>query len=136
VQVVDSSSPQQAATHSYSIVIQNAVAYTLVFTVQPSTTEANAAIEPPVKAKVTDSNGKLVKGAVLTASLSVNPTGAKLTGTKATTGANGIATFNNQSINKSGTGYKMQVTYSTSQGSWSATSNAFNIEDDASAVKK
>jgi hypothetical protein len=126
--VADASAPQQVATHKYTIVISNK--YTVTFQVQPSNTEANHPITPPVKVKVTDSKGKAVKGATLTASLAVNPGGGTLKGTTATTAADGTATFNNQSINKVGNGYQLLVTVTNPAGGGSATSKSFNITDE------
>jgi len=127
VQVVDGSSPQQTATQSFNIVINNA--FTVVFTVQPSNASPGSQITPSVKVKVTDAKGNPVKNAVCVASLGVNPTGGTLSGTTtATTGNNGIAIFASQSINLSGNGYQMLITVISPVGGGSVLSVPFNIK--------
>src|SRR5205085_2177597 len=53
-----------------------------------------------------------------------NAGGGTLSGTLTRTAANGVATFNDLSIDRTGIGYTLQV---TAAGLASATSNAFNI---------
>lgn len=124
--VVDASSPQQVASMSFTLSVS--AAYSVVFTVQPSTTSPGAQITPAVKVLVTDSKGHAVRGAVCVATLGVNPSGGTLSGTTtATTGNNGIAVFASQSINLSGNGYQMLITITSPVGGGSVLSVPFNI---------
>ena len=123
VQVADAGGPQQIATKSFSIIVANA--YTISFYVQPSNVYVNREIEPDVKVKVTDSTGKVVTGVKVTLSLAVNPGGATLLYPTATTGYDGIASFD-VIVTKPGNGYKLQATTNLA-GAGTAISNAFNV---------
>jgi hypothetical protein len=123
VQVADSATPQQVASKAFSITVANA--YTVSFYVQPSNVYVNREIEPDVKVKVVDSTGKGVVGVKVTLSLAVNPGGATLLYPTATTGYDGIATFD-VVVTKSGNGYKLQASTNLT-GAGTAISNAFNV---------
>jgi hypothetical protein len=123
VQVADSATPQQIASKAFSITVANA--YTVSFYVQPSNVYVNREIEPDVKVKVVDSTGKGVAGVKVTLSLAVNPGGATLLYPTATTGYDGIATFD-VVVTKSGNGYKLQASTNLA-GAGTAISNAFNV---------
>ncbi len=127
VQVTDGTLPtSQVATQPLSIAVNTI--YNIVFYVQPSNTKASYDIYPDVKVKVTDANGKAVKGVVCQMTIAVNPGGGVLTGmTVSTTNRNGIAVFDDLFINKQGTGYKLQVTITNPAGGGSAISVPFNI---------
>jgi hypothetical protein len=123
VQVADAATPQQVATKSFSIAVTNA--YTVSFYVQPSNVYVNKEIEPDVKVKVVDSTGKAVAGIKVTLSLAVNPGGATLLYPTATTGYDGIASFD-VVVTKVGVGYKLQASTNLA-GAGTAISNAFNV---------
>src|SRR6266581_4596736 len=98
----------------------------LVYTVQPSTTTAGAAIAPAVQVTARDAQGNIATGFTgsVTVAIGVNPSGGTLSGTATVAAVNGVATFSTLSINKSGTGYT--VTASTT-GVTGATSTPFSI---------
>jgi hypothetical protein len=123
VQVADSSSPQQVARKSLSITVANT--YTVSFYVQPSNAYVNREIEPDVKVKVVDSTGKGGAGVKVTLSLAANPGGATLLYPTATTGYDGIASFD-VVVTKTGSGYKLQASTNLA-GAGTAISNAFNV---------
>lgn len=98
----------------------------LGFTGQPSTTTARAAINPAVQVAVQDAFGNTVTSAstVVTVTLGTNPGAGTLTGTLTNSTVNGIATFSDLSVDKTGTGYTLAAVAS---GLASAASTAFSI---------
>jgi Right handed beta helix region len=80
------------------------------FVTQPSNGTANVALSPVVRVRVLDTTGAIVPGAPVTLSLSVNPTGATLTGNNAVSGVDGIAQFPSLAVNLPGTGYVLTAT--------------------------
>ena len=113
-----------ATSTSFNVVAP--AASKLVFTVQPAGTAVGASIAPAVQVSVEDANGNVVAGdtSSVTIALGTNPSGGVLSGTLTVAAVNGVATFGNLSINKTGTGYTL-----TAAGSLSgAASTAFNVE--------
>jgi alpha-tubulin suppressor-like RCC1 family protein len=102
-------------------------ANTLLFTSQPLTTIAGAALKP-VTVIVLDIAGNTVTSATnsITVSIGTNPGGGTLTGTTTVTPVNGIATFSNLSINNAGVGYTLSVASTSLTG---ATTSAFTIRN-------
>ncbi len=101
-------------------------AYKLVFTQQPSSGGiAGMAINPAITVTVQDSNGCTVTTDTSTVTLAIgnNPTGGTLGGTVSVAAVAGVATFNNITISKAGTGYTLTASDGALIG---ATSNAFN----------
>jgi len=98
----------------------------IAFGVQPATTTAGQSITPAVTLLIQDALGNTVTTATNTVTIAIgaNPGGGTLNGTLSNAAVNGVATFNNLSINKSGTGYSLNA---TSTGLTGATSGAFNI---------
>ena len=99
----------------------------LVFSGQPTTTTAGAAISPPVQVTVVDALGNTTPtfaGAV-TVSIAANPAAGTLSGTVTATAVAGVANFGNLSIDKSGNGYTLSAT--TAGGPTPATSGFFNV---------
>src|SRR5205814_1012477 len=96
----------------------------LVFSVQPSTTPAGAAITPAVQVTAQDAQGNTATGFTgnVTVAIGTNPSTGTLGGTKIVAAVAGVATFANLSIDKVGTGYTLTAT-----GAGSVTSAAFNI---------
>jgi len=97
----------------------------LVFTIQPSTAAAGAAITPAVQVTAQDAQGNTVT--TFTAKVTVaiaNAAGAKLGGTVNVSAKSGVASFSNLSITKAGTGYVLSATSGTLTA---ATSSAFDI---------
>src|SRR5207248_726770 len=97
-----------------------------IFTVQPSTAAAGAAITPAMQVAVQDAQGNTVTTATtsITLAIGVNPGSGTLAGTTTVAAVNGVASFANLSINNRGTGYTLTASATTLTG---ATSNSFNI---------
>jgi hypothetical protein len=85
----------------------------LAFAVHPTGTVAGMAITPAVTVQVEDSANNIVTGDnsdEVTMAIGTNPGGGTLSGTLTLTVHNGVATFSDLSINKSGTGYTLTAT--------------------------
>jgi hypothetical protein len=98
----------------------------LSFTVQPTTATAGASISPAVKVTVEDSQGNPVTTSTASIAVAItlpNTPGGTLGGTATVSASAGVATFNNLSINKSGS-YTLTA---TSSGLTSGTSASFTI---------
>ncbi|MFP4083258.1 MAG: Ig-like domain-containing protein, partial [Candidatus Aminicenantes bacterium] len=91
----------------------------LAFGQQPTNTEAGSVITPAVTVAVLDENDNLVDTATDEVSLVIenNPGGGTLSGTTTKAAVNGVATFDDLSIDKSGDGYTLKA----SSGSATAT---------------
>src|SRR5207247_2293523 len=103
----------------------------LVFGTQPSTTVANRQITPAVKVRAEERRGDVASeftGAVAIA-LGNNPGGSTLSGTTTVAAVNGVATFVDLSLNKTGTGYWLTATAT----GLNATSSGFNITPGAAS---
>jgi photosystem II stability/assembly factor-like uncharacterized protein len=99
----------------------------LAFSQQPTSTSVEAIIVPPVSVRIEDANGNLVSddnATIVTLSIETNPGNALLIGEASRTTINGIATFNNLSIDKPGIEYVLKA---SSPGLESSTSTPFNI---------
>ena len=102
----------------------------LVFTAQPTSTAHGATIAP-VSVTVEDaSNAVVTSPATVVLWLYTNPGGASLAGTLSVAAVNGVATFNNLSINNAGVGYVLAA----GSGSLQGYSTAFTIIGDASKL--
>jgi hypothetical protein len=93
---------------------------------QPSNTVAGATT-PAVIVGVYDTTGTLISSstAPVTLAIGANPGNGTLSGTKSKSAVNGVANFNDLSIDKAGTGYTL---ITTSPGLTGATSNSFNVD--------
>jgi probable HAF family extracellular repeat protein len=100
----------------------------LLFTTQPSDVGVNQAIAPPVQVSVVDENDNRDASAsdAVTVAIGNNAGGGTLSGTKTVNAVNGVATFNNLSLNKRGSGYTLVAT-SPSPDIVGATSNPFSV---------
>ena len=101
----------------------------LAFLAQPTTVVAGASINPAITVQVQDANGNPVTSSTQQITLSIessSPTGGTLGGTVSQNAVNGVATFSNISINKSGNNYKLLAT-ATGTTFNTATSTAFNV---------
>ena len=98
----------------------------LVFTQQPTNTAAGSSITPAVTVSVEDAGADVVTTSTASIGIAIgtNPGGGTLSGTTPVNAVNGVATFSNLSINKTGTGYILSA---TSSGLTTATSSTFNI---------
>jgi hypothetical protein len=98
----------------------------LVFTVDPTDTQVNVAIAPPVQVTAHDDAGNRVTSftGTVTIAIGTNPSGGTLSGTTAVLAVSGVATFNNLLIDTVGNGYTLTADSGTlAQG----TSATFNI---------
>ena len=98
----------------------------LVFGTEPGTTVAGHQISPAVKVRALDALGNLVPAFAesVTVVLATNPGGSTLGGTTPVAAANGVATFFDLSLNKTGTGYTLTA---RAPGFAPVTSTAFDI---------
>jgi hypothetical protein len=101
----------------------------LAFSVQPSGAAAGSAIAPAIQVRVTDAGGNTVTSALSITSGS-GAGGAVLGGTVTRTAVAGVATFDNLSVNKSGSGYTLDASATSLT---SARSSAFTIAPGAAA---
>ncbi len=97
----------------------------LSFSVQPVTATAGAALAPAVQVSARDAVGNTVTSFTdtVTIALGANPASGVLSGTFTVAAAAGVASFDDLSLIKAGTGYRLQA----SAGSWIATSNTFSV---------
>ena len=99
----------------------------VVFTTQPTDTTAGATITPAVEVSVEDASGNVEatdNATQVTVAIGNNAGPGSLSGTVTRTVFNGVATFNDLSINNTGSGYTLTA---ASTGLTGATSSAFNI---------
>lgn len=98
----------------------------LGFVVEPTNTLFGQTITPHVQVAVQDANDNTVANSTASITLSIfnNPSAGTLSGTLVRQAVNGIATFDNLSINNVGTGYTLRA---ASGGLSAATSDPFNI---------
>jgi hypothetical protein len=91
------------------------VAAQLAFKVSAGSTTAGGIITPAVVVEARDANGKLVPSFAdpVTVSLVRNPGNGTLTGTTTVPAVGGVATFTDLSIDKSGSGFRLQATSGT-----------------------
>ena len=83
----------------------------LVFKISPGTSTAGATFAPSVVVEAHDADGNLVSDFTGTIALTIvtNPGSGTLSGTTSLNAVGGVATFSNLSINKTGSGYKLQA---------------------------
>ena len=94
------------------------VATKLVFTGQPQSTQATAAMASAVTVQAEDGVGQVdtTYSGVITLSLSPNPDTASLGGNFSVSAINGVATFSNLTVDKADTGYALLATASALTG--------------------
>jgi hypothetical protein len=100
--------------------------FQLVFTVQPSNTDAGERIQPAVQVTVRDQSGATATSftAPIRLALAANPSDGRLRGDTERVPSNGVAVFDNLRIDEDGNGYTLRASAS---GVSSATSASFNI---------
>jgi hypothetical protein len=104
-----------------------AAPFSLQFVQQPTNAVAGATITPAVTVQTLDQYGNICtndNASVITMAIGVNPSGGVLSGTLIQVVVNGVATFNDLSINNAGVGYTLRA---TSPGLVEANSVNFNI---------
>ncbi|ADO74184.1 S8 family serine peptidase [Stigmatella aurantiaca] len=106
----------------------------LVFRAAPSTVVAGETLSA-VQVELQDAQGRVITGGAhtVTLHLGVNPTGVPLLGATSASTVNGVATFDDLSLRKAGTGYTLRASAATFQ---SATSAAFTVTPAAAASYK
>jgi hypothetical protein len=111
---------------NFSLTNTTGPAAKLAFSVQPTNVAAGSSIAPAVQVTVQDAGGNTVTTATnsITMAIGTNPSGGALSGTTSVAAVNGVATFANLSINKSGTGYTLAA---SATGLTGTTSSAFNV---------
>jgi uncharacterized repeat protein (TIGR01451 family) len=127
VQLIVNDGTASSIPKTTTITATAAGAARLVFIQQPTSTVAGQAIAPAVSVQVQDAAGNPVHStAAVTLSILTNPGGATLGGTNPVSAVNstGVATFNDLSLDKAGTGYTLSA---TSSGLTAATSTAFYV---------
>ncbi|MFH1028176.1 MAG: Ig-like domain repeat protein, partial [Pseudomonadota bacterium] len=94
---------------SGSIAVGAASADKLVFTVQPSTATALQTISPAAQVEVQDAYGNTVSGSsgTVVIAFQTNPAGGTLSGTLSRPVFNGVATFDDLSVDNFGNGYRL-----------------------------
>ena len=98
----------------------------LAFTQIPVNTAADGAITPAVRVAIQDADGNPVTSATdaITIAIGSNPAGGTLSGTTTVGAVNGVATFADLSIDKSGNGYTLTA---SAGGLAGVTSPSFDI---------
>ena len=98
---------------------------TLAFTVQPASAVASAAISPVV-ITVQDAHGNTLSSASTSIAMEIgsNPASGTLAGQTTVAAVQGVATFSNLSIDKSGSGYTLTA---HANGATGATSSSFDV---------
>ncbi|MEP6688026.1 MAG: Ig-like domain-containing protein, partial [Gemmatimonadales bacterium] len=110
----------------FTALAEAGVATKLTFTQPPVTTSAGNPITPAVRVDIQDASGNTVTSATgqVTLAIGANPGAGILSGTTTVDAVNGVATFSNLSIDKTGTGYTLVA---SGIGLPSVTSPAFDI---------
>jgi hypothetical protein len=119
----------QPSTWLASVLVLNPATDQLTFSVQPSRTLPFATITPAVQVRVVDDGGNPVTSFTGPVTIAIGHNGGMLmhgtlSGTKTVTAVNGVATFNDLSIDQFGNGYTLVVSASAVAGAESA---PFNI---------
>ncbi|HYW09880.1 MAG TPA: cadherin-like domain-containing protein, partial [Longimicrobium sp.] len=111
---------------SGTVTVTTGPAAALAFTVQPSNVLATAPITPAVQVTIRDAFGNVVTTATdnVTIAIGTNPSSGTLSGTVTVAAVNGVATFSDLSINRTGTGYTLAASSGTLTG---AASTAFDV---------
>ncbi len=103
--------------------------YKLVFTTQPTSTQAGAFISPVVQVSIENSQNQVVTSNTsrVTVAIGANPGTGASNGILILSAIKGVATFKNLWINKSGIGYTLRATDSSLGASVAAASRSFNV---------
>ena len=120
------SSPGLTSATSNGFTVTARPATRVAFVQQPTIDTAGKSITPAITVELQDVTGARVttSGVAITIAIGNNPGGSTLGGTVTQNTVNGVATFNNLTLNKTGTGYTLTA---SSPQLTSATSSAFNI---------
>ncbi|MEX2531365.1 MAG: invasin domain 3-containing protein [Gemmatimonadota bacterium] len=128
---LEASAPDLSDVESREFDITEASARRLVFGVQPSDTRAGATISPAVTVRIEEADGTLNSSSRrVTLSIAINPGNGRLSGTTTRNAVNGIATFDDLSIDRVGQGYTLGA---SGPGVPSTSSNSFDITEGSAA---
>jgi hypothetical protein len=110
----------------FTAVAEAGLATKLAFAQPPVTTSAGNPITPPVRVAIQDASGNTATSATdqVTLAIGANPGAGTLGGTVTVSAVNGVATFSNLSIDKTGSGYTLVA---SAAGLAGVTSPAFDI---------
>lgn len=117
------------------ILVTPSVANHLIFGQSPTSTTLNSTISPAVTVRIVDAYNNVLTGDnvdVVTIALGTNPTGATLSGTTSIRVVGGVATFNNLTLNKLGTGYTLVARSGLLSP---ATSGTFNVANASKVIE-
>jgi hypothetical protein len=104
-----------------SVTVSPVSANKLAFVQQPTDTTAGVTMSPSVTVAIQDQYGNQTTG---TANVTVSPSSQTLLGTKTQAAVNGLATFDDLSMQKAGSGYTLSA---SSSGLTGKTSSSFSI---------
>ena len=109
-----------------SLITVDQVGSELAFSVQPTEAYAGVTIDPAVQVEIRDANGHTVSNVTESVTLAIgdNPGGGMLSGTTNAMPVDGVATFENLTIDEVGTGYALIATSGTVPA---GTSAAFDV---------
>jgi hypothetical protein len=98
----------------------------LSFNVQPSSVAAGNIMTPPVQVTVRDTLGNVdaAFNSPISVSIGSNPVGGNLSGSTSVTPVNGVASFGDLKIDKSGSGYTLSA---SATGATTTASSAFDV---------
>ncbi|MDQ3262498.1 MAG: hypothetical protein M3Y59_02385 [Myxococcota bacterium] len=101
-----------APVTSSTFAVSVGAASQLVFAQPPTNSTAGAAISPAIRVELRDAAGNLLtsSSANVTLALGNNPGGSTLSGTKTRAAVSGVATFNDLSLDRVGSGYTLVAT--------------------------
>jgi len=121
-----------SAGDSAPFAVEPGAANKILFTAQPGSSTAGVALSGSPSVVVQDSLGNTVTSysAAISVAIGTNPAGGTLSGTISKIASGGVASFNDLSIDKAGTGYTLTA---SSSGLISATSSAFDISATAAS---
>ncbi|MBK9162430.1 MAG: right-handed parallel beta-helix repeat-containing protein [Acidobacteria bacterium] len=117
-----------ASATSNAFDINVGAATQIAFTVQPTDTSPTATIAPPVQVTILDALGNTVSTATdpITLAIGNNPNSGTLSGNLIRNAVNGIAIFDDLSIDNPGVGYTLNA---SSGGLTGAASDSFNVSN-------
>src|SRR5881409_3171768 len=116
-----------ATSSAFTVTVGAATQF--VFTGQPTSTAAGAAITPAVQVTALDAGGNVATGFAgsVAAALGTNPSGGTLAGTTTVPAVSGVASFASLSLNKVGSGYTLTAAAPFQPALTGATSTPFDI---------
>ncbi|PYP29442.1 MAG: hypothetical protein DMD55_01505, partial [Gemmatimonadetes bacterium] len=116
-----------ATSSAFTVTVGAATQF--VFSVQPTSTAAGAAITPAVQVTALDAGGNVATGFAgsVAVALGTNPSGGTLAGTTTVPAVSGVASFASLSLNKVGSGYTLTAAAPFQPALTGATSTPFDI---------